>query len=123
MTEKQVKAAVRERDGYRCVDCGINRSKLRKLDVHRLTTGSAYTLEGCVTVCIPCHRKRHASPDMDIKGILEKHGLSWGYLAINIGVSEDAVRKWVKGGKPSRTTQDRIHKFLKSIGRPRKQPA
>lgn len=66
MSDATVKDAVRQRDGYRCVDCGKAREG-RALDVHRLVPGSAYTLEGCVTVCRGCHRKRHSKPKRENK--------------------------------------------------------
>jgi hypothetical protein len=72
MTEVQVKAAVRRRDGYRCTQCGVtNLTYLavtgRSLDVHRIVPGSEYTLDGCVTLCRKCHgpkprRPHHYSP-------------------------------------------------------------
>lgn len=56
-----IKEQVRERDGYRCVECGMTQEMHvikhgRVLDVHRTTPGSYYTLEGCETLCRPCHR-------------------------------------------------------------------
>jgi hypothetical protein len=60
MNESQVKAAVRERDGYRCTRCGMTQERHlvrlgQILHVHRIVPGSEYTVEGCVTVCIVCH--------------------------------------------------------------------
>ncbi len=66
MKELELKAAVRERDGQRCVDCGMTaeeyaeRSRI-SLDVHRLSPGSQYTAAGTVTVCRSCHRVRHGA--------------------------------------------------------------
>lgn len=63
--QMEAKQAVRERDGHKCVDCGQpDSTKTRRtlLHVHRLVPGSVYTVEGCVLVCIPCHRKRHHKP-------------------------------------------------------------
>jgi hypothetical protein len=62
-----VKRLVRERDGYRCVHCGMTVEQHKKLcgrtlDVHRLIPGSVYTVEGCVTVCRGCHYKEPKSP-------------------------------------------------------------
>jgi hypothetical protein len=59
MNEATVKALVRHRDG-RCVECGMTNEEHvakfgRQLDVHRIVPGSKYTLEGCVTLCRPCH--------------------------------------------------------------------
>lgn len=55
-----VKAAVRARDGFRCTRCGLTNEAHRarcgkQLQVHRLKPRSAYTLEGCVTLCSTCH--------------------------------------------------------------------
>lgn len=60
MTELQIKAAVRERDGHRCTQCGLDHPSHvalygRTLDVHRVVPGSVYTVEGCVTLCRACH--------------------------------------------------------------------
>lgn len=60
MNEPQIKAAVRKRDGHKCTRCGMtNQESLevfrRSLDVHRLTPGAPYTVEGCVTLCRACH--------------------------------------------------------------------
>lgn len=61
-----IKAAIRERDGYACVRCGITADEYRKrpkkhktLDVHRKIPGSPYSLDGCVTLCRSCHRLTH----------------------------------------------------------------
>lgn len=60
MTVLDIKDAVRCRDGYRCVDCGLLQPVHRKtLDVHRVIPGSVYTLEGSVTLCRKCHKIRH----------------------------------------------------------------
>jgi transcriptional regulator with XRE-family HTH domain len=66
-TQAQIKAAVRARDGWRCVECGrANDDELREcgrsLDVHRLTPGSPYSVAGCVTLCKSCHgsKPKHA---------------------------------------------------------------
>jgi hypothetical protein len=61
---ERVKAAVRLRDGMRCIDCDLTNEQHvkrygRQLDVHRTTPGSPYTLDGCVTACRRCHRRRH----------------------------------------------------------------
>jgi hypothetical protein len=60
---KRVKESVRERDGYRCRDCGMTEASCleqanRVLDVHRIIPGGAYCLENCVALCCWCHRKK-----------------------------------------------------------------
>jgi DNA-binding XRE family transcriptional regulator len=68
-----VKRAVRERDGHACTQCGMTDDEHRDqfgrgLEIHRLTPGSIYTVEGCVTLCQPCHgpqpRRPRGSPDL-----------------------------------------------------------
>ena len=59
----RVKEAVRARDGYRCAQCGLSQADHvarvgRRLEVHRITPGSLYSLEGCVTLCRDCHASR-----------------------------------------------------------------
>lgn len=55
-----IKAAVRKRDGNRCVECGMNESSHfesfgQRLHVHRLSPGAPYEASGCVTLCRKCH--------------------------------------------------------------------
>lgn len=55
-----VKERVRQRDGYRCTQCGMteaeHRAKYgRTLDVHRVVPRSRYTVVGSVTLCRACH--------------------------------------------------------------------
>jgi hypothetical protein len=64
LSEGKVKSAVRERDGDRCTDCSMSNAEhkarfTRGLQVHRLKPGSAYTVDGCITLCRPCHWTRH----------------------------------------------------------------
>jgi 5-methylcytosine-specific restriction endonuclease McrA len=67
LTEAAVKERVRERDGHRCTDCGMTneehkaRYKGKSLDVHRKQPGSAYTADGCLTLCRGCHNTRPKS--------------------------------------------------------------
>lgn len=69
----RIKEAVRERDGYRCTGCGLTQSDHiartgRRLEVHRLTPGGYYSIEGCVTLCKSCHgpqpRRKRGSVDL-----------------------------------------------------------
>lgn len=65
--ELEIKAAVRSRDGMRCTKCGVpndeyKQARGRSLDVHRVVPGSKYTVEGCVTLCQPCHGPEPRQP-------------------------------------------------------------
>lgn len=60
MSIQAIKDAVRERDGMACTRCGMTNEEHvgaqgRSLHVHRIEPGSAYTLEGCLTLCVRCH--------------------------------------------------------------------
>lgn len=53
-----------ERDGGCCTRCPMTQVEHRAiygrgLHVHRLDPGSVYTLNGCVTLCKPCHTEAH----------------------------------------------------------------
>ncbi len=63
----EIKALVRHRDGYRCMECGMTATDHvekcgRNLEVHRIAPGSEYTLAGCVTLCKKCHGRKPKSP-------------------------------------------------------------
>lgn len=67
MNDIQVKASVRERDGHKCVKCGMTRERhveehQTDLHVHRLFPGSYYLEGWCVTLCSPCHGKMPKHP-------------------------------------------------------------
>ena len=60
-------AAVRERDGMKCVKCGLTNGESvarcgRQLDVHRVISGSLYTVDGCISECKTCHGKLPRRP-------------------------------------------------------------
>lgn len=62
MTNDQIKALVRQRDGNRCVRCGLTSAESIErygfdLDVHRVTPGSPYSLDpgAAETLCRRCH--------------------------------------------------------------------
>jgi hypothetical protein len=59
-TLAEIKACVRYRDGFRCRLCGISakehcRQTGKNLQVHRILPGSAYCVDGCLTLCQDCH--------------------------------------------------------------------
>lgn len=67
MTEHQIKAAVRKRDNFRCVECGFTNDQnkfffKKQLEVHRKDPGAPYSIEGCVTLCRLCHAQKGKSP-------------------------------------------------------------
>lgn len=61
-------ARARERDGFRCRDCGVTEASLgRQLDVHHTTpvrlfasTVAANRLDNLVSVCASCHKRLEA---------------------------------------------------------------
>jgi hypothetical protein len=68
MTEADIKAAVRERDGFKCRDCGKTNKKSikgtgRSLQVHRLLPGTEYDEKWCVTLCQQCHARKPRTID------------------------------------------------------------
>jgi hypothetical protein len=85
MTDVEVKALVRQRDSYRCRDCGMTNEQHeqehgRALDVHRLIPGSAYRLESCVALCRSCHSQKPKSLADAFFSESEKSGLVFIYL-------------------------------------------
>lgn len=74
LSRREVKDAVRERDGYRCTACGKTeedqrRTSRKNLEVHRLVPGSVYRVDKCVTLCIVCHGRvpKRPSGSIDIE--------------------------------------------------------
>ena len=87
INETAVKADVRERDGYKCRQCGMSNEEHLKefgriLDVHRLIPGSEYVADWCVTLCRPCHNEMPKSAVDVVWGEAEETGL-W-MIAINL---------------------------------------
>jgi hypothetical protein len=91
VTEHQIKAAVRARDGFRCRLCGMGADEHasrfgRGLEVHRIIPGSDYTLDGCMTLCRPCHDLQPRSP----RGFVQARRLELG-LPFRFTVRIDAA--------------------------------
>lgn len=68
MSDLEVKAKVRARDGYACRKCGMTDAEHQAqhgqaLHVHRLWPGSPYIVEWCVTLCSECHGRMPRKPD------------------------------------------------------------
>lgn len=60
MSMGTAKYLVRERDGYKCTQCGVTDDEHvarygRRTEVHRIVPGSLYSLKGCVLLCRDCH--------------------------------------------------------------------
>jgi hypothetical protein len=58
-----IKEGIRERDGYKCRDCGMTQDEHKEqvgtaLEVHRLLPGVGYDPFWCVTLCRGCHDKK-----------------------------------------------------------------
>lgn len=83
MNVARLKNSIRQRDGFRCTQCGMTNDQHREqhnrqLDVHRLVPGSEYKPEGCITVCKACHRSlpRRQHGDTDFYGAHEQHRIA-----------------------------------------------
>lgn len=68
-----LKRHVRERDGMSCTKCGMSNADHverygKSLHVHRVVPGSEYAIDGCVTLCFPCHGPEPKSPRGKGKG-------------------------------------------------------
>ncbi len=67
MNVVDIKALVRKRDGMKCTECGMtNDAHIAKygksLDVHRLSPGRKYTVQGCISLCQSCHHSKPKLP-------------------------------------------------------------
>lgn len=101
LSESEVKALVRFRDGYRCRECGMtakehHRRFHRSLEVHRIVPGSRYTIRGCVTLCRKCHFSKPKSE----RGT----GSSDGYRTITFRVPGDLRDRIVRAATDRRLT-------------------
>ena len=83
MTDSDIKALVRKRDGYRCRDCGMTdedhiEKNGRSLDVHRLLPGVRYSPHSCITLCRACHGKKPRTIEQAL--FSPESGLHWYIL-------------------------------------------
>jgi hypothetical protein len=122
MNVVRLKAAVRARDGFRCVKCGMtNHEHLeateRQLEVHRVIPGSVYSLDGCVTLCRACHgpqpRRKRGQPDLGYNG--------WEMLGVSIDPDLDAALSRYLAAAEPRTSKAAVVRyalteFLRSHG-------
>lgn len=93
MTDTEIKALVRNRDGFACRKCGMTSEEHYKqydkqLDVHRLLPGAPYTIEGCVTLCRSCHGKMPKNVEDACFGDPNETGIVILYL--NLFASNDS---------------------------------
>lgn len=107
MTVLEIKAAVRERDGNRCVLCGMTAAEHiekhgRNLDVHRKTPGSPYSIEGTETLCRTCHGPQPRSP----RG-------KCGTIVLNLGKRTELLRRLIEQAEAEdRTTAWQVLRVL-----------
>ena len=81
---ERVRRAAKERDGWRCVKCGLAGPKL---EVHHLVElhkgGAPYDLLNVATYCYRCHRVAHGYSESEKKSrwkALVKHTLATYHL-------------------------------------------
>jgi hypothetical protein len=103
-----VKRAVRERDGMKCVRCGMTndqhrRKSRRQLEVHRITPGSRYTVAGCMTLCLECHR---GEPKQTVGAASLPDGISSfselcsvAEAAAELGLSKSRINQFIADGR------------------------
>ncbi len=114
MTELQkLKAAIRERDGNKCTECGIsNDDHLEKcgksLHVHRIIADWKYCFQNCTTLCTSCHPK-YARALNTIRTIPRSGGKMQLFTAIDSHLSDNV--KWCARRK-SMTIGDFVRKSL-----------
>ena len=94
---QRVKEAVRKRDRYRCVLCGMTNAEHTArhgtcLEVHRKRPGVPYAVKNCLTLCKQCHAMQ---PRSDHCRYLKWRGLvyvrSWGGASFSCD-REEAIR-------------------------------
>lgn len=111
---KGLRPAVLERDGYKCVECGMTD------EAHKVKWGRPITidhkdrnrqnnsLENLRTMCLSCHGRKDLLPELRDKKIIDSrfdimasraNGETYQSLSIRYGCSIATVYKWVKKWK------------------------
>lgn len=119
MTEQQIKAAVRERDGYKCTECGMTNFEHilttgRSLEAHRLVPGSKYTVEGCVTLCRKCHGPKDKSPRLTT--FSERKNAYWFPVSVDSRLKR-LVDEFAEKNDPQFTVRAVVESALKAFFR------
>lgn len=95
----QLRAAVFERDGYTCCECG-SKEDLQCDHVHPVSKGGPTTFENLQTLCKPCNaRKRDRIRKAEVRGSPTNSADNGGQAADRGGI----------GRKPADTTPARTH--------------
>lgn len=114
----RIKAAVRERDGYCCTECGLSNDEHfarhgKSLHVHRKKPGSRYSLRGCVSLCFACHGPKPRRP----QGSMKKVGTVYVRIDPVVGNALDAH---VKSIQPKTTetavVEMALRQYLQGLG-------
>nr|USL84267.1 HNH endonuclease [Enterococcus phage Sw5] len=80
----KIARTIRKRDNFTCSDCGITQEEYGKeLSVHHIkpfvffdSPEEANKLDNLITICEPCHRKRHSGANHPSKYDLDSLGLN-----------------------------------------------
>lgn len=89
------------RDHYACVDCGVRQDKghlvVHHIDESRKTGFLNNNLENLVTLCRPCHARRHGftSVRQDVSE-MRRMGLSLTAIGNKLGVSRQRVYQIIR---------------------------
>ena len=123
MSSNEVNEAVRERDGHRCRECGLADVDHverfgRRLEVHRITPGSLYTLDGCVLLCCTCHG---AKPKRESGGgtvDLEKEQQRYmpGYRSVVVTI--DNPEGWLDVDEACKLVGDVSRRRIQALAKP-----
>lgn len=139
MGVRSIKATVRKRDGHVCTKCGLTNDEHRLkygrvLDVHRISPGSAYSVDGCLTLCQDCHRREPGTGDVPRgNGAMEDY-CSVREAADELGLTKSRIEQLLVDGRlrveivaggvrwVSREAVAALKKVPRPTGRPRETP-